>query len=424
MNDLKDAIALVETGQVEEAHELLQSILATATDEERFTIVELYEEWGFIEDAIAALEQLMKKYPAEGQLITKLAELSIEIDDDERAIELLNSIEETDPFFVHALLLLADAYEREGLLEVAEQKLLHARDVVQDENAFIIDFALGELLLSMGQAQRAIVFYEKVLQKADEINGVFIQERLAESYTSLGKYEEALASYEQLSADDPNRLFKHGFVAYRANELNLASELWRKTIEIDPHYHPAYFELATVYSQLNLIQEAYNVAKDGLTYDEFDKRLYFIIGQTSLQLNKQEEAIESLQEAIALDEDYQEAILLLASIYEDNGDFEQMVTFLEEIKQMGGADPLYDWKLAKGYNELEQFKQAKLLYDEVYFHLANDSDFLKEYGYFLIEDGFLQEGAQVLSIYTNKKPDDEETLAFLERIHFSNDDEI
>src|SRR5699024_4727504 len=121
-------------------------------------------------------------------------------------------------------------------------------------------------------------------------------------------------------------------------------------------------------------------------YDEFDKRLYFIIGKTALQLNDVTVAIQSLQEAIALDEDYKEAILLLASIYEDNDDYEQMVTFLQDVKQLGDADPLYDWKLAKAYNELEQYERAKALYEEAYFHLASDSHFLKEYGYFLIED--------------------------------------
>lgn len=424
MKDLKDAIALVETGQVEEAHELLQTILPKATDDEKFAIVELYEEWGFIEDAMVALEQLLEQFPTEGQLITKLAELSIEIDDDERAIHLLNNIDKADPFYIHALLLLADAYEREGLLEVAEQKLLEAREMVDEKEAFIIDFALGELLLSMGQAQRAIVFYERVLERADDINGVIVHERLAESFTMLGKYKEALACYDQLSDDDPNRLFKHGFVAYRAKELNRASELWQKTIEIDPYYHPVYFELASVYTELGFIEKAHDIAKDGLKYDEFDKRLYFLIGKTALHLHDEEEAIQSLQEAIALDEDYKEAILLLTSVYENNDDYEQMVTFLQDVKQLGGADPLYDWKLAKAYNELEQYEQAKSLYDEVYFHLANDSHFLKEYGYFLIEDGFLDEGVNILTKYMNENPDDEETIAFLERIHFSNDDEI
>src|SRR5699024_6950206 len=252
---------------------------------------------------------------------------------------------------------------------------------------------------------RAVVFYEKVIDQANEVNGIIIAERLAESLTLLGQYEDALRYYNSLTDKDPNRLFKHGFVAYQANELNRAIQLWKETIEIDPHYHPVYFELATVYLEKGQIKEAYNVAQDGLTYDEFDKRLYYIIGQTSFKLGKEEEAINALQEAIALDEDYKEAVLLLASIYEENNDLEQMIQFLHDVKTQGGADPLYDWKIAQGYNELEQYNKAKALYDEVYFHLENDSDFLKEYGFFLIEDGSITEGANVLRNYIEQKPD-------------------
>src|SRR5690625_4710648 len=115
MEDLRTAIALVETGQVEEAYQLLKSKTKDASDEINFDIVELFEEWGYFEDATKILEKLLKRYPKEGQIITKLAEIYIELDEDEKAIHLLNEIDEKDSYYIHALLLLADAYEREGL---------------------------------------------------------------------------------------------------------------------------------------------------------------------------------------------------------------------------------------------------------------------------------------------------------------------
>lgn len=424
MKDIKDAVALIETGQIDEAYELLQHTLKTASDEEKFVIVELYEEWGFLEDAIDVLEQLLDRYPTEGQLITKLAELYIELNHDEKAVHILNNITEDDPFYIHALLILADTYEREGLFEVAEQKLLEAKEIVNKEEAFIIHFALAELFFTTGEANRAIYFYKKVIEQTDEINGVLIAERLAESYTIAGEFEKSLQYYNTLTDRDPNRLFKHGFTAYQANEFNRAIELWQETIDLDPSYHPVYYELATVYLKNNNLEAAYRTAKEGLNYDEFDKRLYYVIGKTAMQLGQVNEAKQALQEAIALDEDYKEAILLLLNIYEDEGDFEQLVQFLLDVKKLGGVDPLYDWKLAQGYNELEQYDKARTSYDEAYFHLGKDSGFLKDYGYFLIEDGEIDRGAQMLKAYIKEKPDDLETVGFLERIHFSKDDEI
>ncbi|HLS23523.1 MAG TPA: tetratricopeptide repeat protein [Pseudogracilibacillus sp.] len=424
MKDLKTALALMETGQAEEAYELLKAKVPETSDEEKFVIVEIFEEWGYFDDAIDVITQLLDRYPEEGQLITKLAHFYIELEEDERAIDLLNQVAEDDPFYVHSLLLLADLYEREGLLEVSEQKLLEAKNYVSDEEMYIIDFALAELYLTLGQAQKAIVFYEKVLEVEKELNGILIEQRLAESYTLQGAYEKALRYYDRLQLDDPNELFQHAFVAERAQEHNRAIQLWNKIIELDPHYHPVYYELAKAYEHNNKLNKAYEIAQKGLKYDEFNKRLYFLIGKLALKLDKEEEAIESLQEAIALDEDYKEAILLLTDVYEQQQNYEEIVQFLTYIKKIGGADPVYDWKLATAYNELEQYERAKELFEDAYFHLQEDSSFLKEYGFFLIEEGERERGTEILTKYTQLIPEDEETIAFLERIHFSNEDEI
>src|SRR5699024_7551273 len=118
------------------------------------------------------------KYPNEGELMIPLAEMYIELQKDEAAIQLLNDIKQDDSFYLESLLLLADVYQAQGLFEVSEQKLLAAKELAPDE--LVIDFALGEFLFSIGQTNRAIPFYEKIHQQTLELNNVEIGERLAE----------------------------------------------------------------------------------------------------------------------------------------------------------------------------------------------------------------------------------------------------
>src|SRR5699024_6862897 len=114
----------------------------------------------------------------------------IEMEHDEAAIDLLDQIKEDDEAYVQALVQMADLYQAQGLFEVAEQKLLLAKQ--KEPNEIIIDFALGELLFSTGAYQKAIAYYERILVHEHEVANVSIYDRLAEAYAAIGEYEEAL----------------------------------------------------------------------------------------------------------------------------------------------------------------------------------------------------------------------------------------
>lgn len=418
MDTINEAIQLVETGNIDDAMTLLADKTTNASDDEKFMIVELYYEWGFFEEAIKLLEDLMAKYPQEGEIIALLAEINIELEKDDIAIELLNSINSDDPFYAAALIQLADLYQAQGLFEVSEQKLMEAKRLYPDE--LVIDFALGELLFSIGQPNRAIPFYERVVKETKEMNQILIEERLAESYASIGNYEAALAYYERLDSEHPDILFKYGFTAFQQKRHDLAIQVWKKLIEIDPYYHTVYEELARALKEENLMEDAFEIVQKGLEMDEFNKGLFFQAGELSYELERIEESIDYLQNALALDQDYKKAVLYLVRIYKDIDKHEEIIRLITDIKATGALDPLYDWMLARAYNEMEEYKEALQSYKEASIGLQDDVEFLKEYGYFLMEEGLVQEAKQTLMKYSELEPLDEEVVEYLERLNDSN----
>ncbi len=91
--------------------------------------------------ALALISDLHDLYPDESELTNFYAELLIDIDEEEKALEVLETISPEDPSYAESLLLMADLYQMQGLFEVSEQKLLQAKSMLQDEP--VIDFALG-----------------------------------------------------------------------------------------------------------------------------------------------------------------------------------------------------------------------------------------------------------------------------------------
>lgn len=420
MDTILEAVQLLENKQSEKALRMLDTYLKKATDDEKYTIADIYLQWGFLQEAYELLQELMKKYPDESELKLMASDVCIEMEDDEAAFQLLEQIKKDDPFYVQALLQLADLYQAQGLFEVAEQKLLEAKQL--DPREPIIDFGLGELYFSVGEYKKAILYYEKMDQQTKEKVPVSIEDRLGEAYAAVGEYEKALTFFQiNEDSDDPDKLFKYGLTAFQAGRNDIAIHTWERVIDLDPYYHTVYAHLAKAYEDEGMMREGYSIAKKGLEFDTFNKELYFLAGVLAHRIGKDEESERMIHEAIALDPDYKEAILFLIELYKDREEYSNICELISDVKKTGGSDPLYDWELARAYNELEMYKDALNAYQEAYNSLNQDSDFLKEYGYFLTEEGRIEEAVRIFKSYLVLEPDDFEVEAYVNRLNESDE---
>lgn len=420
MDFVTEAMHLMEEQKIDEALKLIEDILKEATTEEKLLVVEFYMEWGFYEEASEQLKGLLATYPNESELNIMLAEIYIELEKDEAAINLLNEIKSSDPSYPQALLQLADLYQSQGLYEVAELKLHELKKQLPNEPT--VDFAFAEFLFSIGEYSRAITFYERLVVQTDEIAQVSLAERLAESYAVTGNYEKALDYYKQIDTDQPEVLFKYGFTAAQMKRFNIAISVWEDVIEIDPYFHAVYSELAKVYKHEGLLEKAYETVKKGINYNEYNKELFLLAAQIAKQLNKANESEQYVRQAIALDADYKAAVLFLIRLLKESNDYSGIIELIKEIKTLSAHDYEYEWELARAYNEEEQYKLALQHYNEAYKGLVEDSDFLKEFGYFLTESGKIQQAITVFHKYLKLQPLDYETEMYVERLRFSNEE--
>ena len=414
---IQEADAHMLNNEVERALEVIEKAFLKANTEEQVMIGQWYKEWGFLEESNEIFEQLIEQFPDEIELQSLLVDNYIELGKDDSALNILDehtNIAPTDPNYLEVVLQQADLYQAQGLFEVSEQKLLEAKTHFPNEE--LLDFALGELLFSIGKYQGAIGYYEKLHEQYNEFANVSLVSRLAESYAALGEYEQSLEFYQNEEYDNEDDLFKYGFTAFQSGHNEKAIQAWKKLIEIAPDYHTVYTLLAEAYEQEKLLAEAYDIAIKGLKLDEFNKELYLQSAHLAQKLNHSKEAEEYVREAIVLDPDYQEAVLFLVSLLKDQERPEDIVDVLESIQEAGAADALYDWELARAYEQIESFKDALKHYNQAYNSLKEDSEFLKEYGFYLVEEGHIKNAIQILKRYLVLEPSDDETEAYVSRL--------
>ncbi|MCY8515004.1 tetratricopeptide repeat protein [Bacillus atrophaeus] len=397
MNTLiQEAIKLVEAGETEKGLNTLSKAEKQLHDEDKAIAAQLYYEWGNTDKAISLISDLHDLYPEETELTNFYAELLIDIDEEEKALAVLETIPETDASYPESLLLMADLYQMQGLFEVSEQKLLKAKSILEDEP--VIDFALGELYYTQGAYAKAIQYLKKTAEEQSEIGGVNVHQRLAESLSASGEFEEAIPWYEKAVEEtpEPNTIFGYGFTASQAGFVKTAIKQLSDLKEIDPSYSSLYMPLAESYEAEGMYEEALKTAKEGISYDEYNKELFLYAAKMTLKIGNVQEGKKLLQEALALDPGYVEALHTLLAVYLKEEDYELIIDLIQEVRGYGEEDPKYNWYLASAYTELEKYEEAKKCFEAAFLHYREDRDFLYEYANFLLEEGLQQEALPLL----------------------------
>ncbi|MCT8138905.1 tetratricopeptide repeat protein [Anaerobacillus sp. CMMVII] len=410
---LKKSLQFIEEGKMEEALALLQQVNATGDHETKYSVAEIYYELGLVDLAKAIIEELLLLYPDEGELYTFMAELLIDLDEEDEAIEILLEIKESDPVFVQGQLLLADLYQLQGLDEVAEQKLLSAEALVPDEP--VVLFGLGEFYLFRGDYLKSIPYYKRVLPFQEELDGTNIALRLAEAYSASGAFEEALTFYEKgISDDSPiDAHFGYGYTAFQIGEYTTAIAHFEKVIDMDESYSSVYSYLGEAYEEEGKIYEALQIFKKGIEIDEFNEALYVQGARVSLNNGYIDEGESYLRKVLAINPSNFEGAKMLASLLKKEERFEDLQELINFLKEQGEEDPLFDWFLATAKRNLDDDPNVIENYEEIFEQLSYDSDFLEEFGQVLLENGFLKKAINIFEMALKLDPSKDELKQLL-----------
>ncbi|OIJ14799.1 hypothetical protein BKP37_07420 [Anaerobacillus alkalilacustris] len=394
---IKKAIKLIDEGRVEEALKQLKKTNETADHDSKYSIAEIYYDLGLVDLAKEVIEELLIYYPDEGELYTFMAELLIDLDEEDEAIEMLLEINENDPVYVQGQLLLADLYQLQGLDEVAEMKLLNAEKKVPNEP--VVQFGLGEFYISRGDYVKSIPYYKRALPFQKNLEGTNIALRLAEAFSASGAFEEAITYYEEGICNNPtiDDHFGFGYTVLQLGNFPTAINQFEKVIDMDESYSSVYPYLGEAYEEDGQIREALQIIKRGLEIDEFNENLYIQGARVSLNNGYVVEGEQYLRKVLAINPSNFESANMLANLLKKEERFSELDDLITYLKELGEEDPLFDWFLATAKRELDEFEEALQIYESLSNNFSGDSDFLEEFGQILLEAGKREKSKDVLT---------------------------
>ena len=413
MNVLQELEQIVLDGDLDALQDKIQKLQAANEYDALYNAANLLIEYGFIGQADDIFSQLLVVFPDEAQLKIDRAAALMELGEEDEALLLLTDISPDEDEYVQALLAQADYYQMLGLAETALSKVREALTLAPHEP--IIQLAEAELLLESGRYSEAVRIYEKLHEATEEIAGVRLSSRLAEAYSAGAAYEEAIPFYEALLDQEanPEELFGLGLAYYQTARYSEAVTRLEQLLEMDPDYFSAYMLAGQSYAQQNEDDKALELFRKGIERDEFDKELQLAAGKSALKLQMPQQAEEHLKEALVLDPEYIDALVTLASVYENQEKDEALIDLLtfSEVEQL--EIPLLHAFLAYAYERTEDYEKAYEMYFKAYDGMNEDAAFLDKYARFLLEEGKRDEALSIIQQLVRIAPHEEEWTAYI-----------
>ncbi|MFJ7933456.1 tetratricopeptide repeat protein [Sporosarcina sp. NPDC096371] len=421
MGQLQQVERYIQEGDVDALGRLIEQLNESTDFDMLYEAAGLLVDYGFMGEADRIYETLLLHLPDEAQLKIDRASTLLELGEEDEALLLLTDVGPDDEEYVQALLALADYYQMSGMAEAALSKIKEAHTLVPYEP--VIRFAYAELLLESGKYGEAARLYLDLLEETDEIGGISMVARLAETYSAGAAYEEAIPYYEKMLQDQvlPDILFGAAFAYFQSGNAERAVAHLTDLIEMDPDYFSAYMLAGQSLSVMGEDRQAYDLFKDGIRRDEFDKELRLAAGKSALKLGLPEEAEGHLQEALALDPEYVEPLITLASLYSEGEEDAKLFELLSYTKEEWGDHPLLNAFMAYAYERDEQYDDAYVSYGKAYVGMRDDHGFLESYANFLVEEGKREEALVVVKELVSLVPENEYWRAYLEA---QNDEEV
>ncbi|KAA8434142.1 tetratricopeptide repeat protein [Weissella paramesenteroides] len=408
----------LSSGQLDAAKKSFASSLRYDDDDTIYSLAEELYGLGFSNQAKRAYQKLLDKYPDEDQLRTALADIAIDDDDTDKALMYLSEISTDSTAYLESLLVAADLYQSEGLTEAAEDKLLTAYQL--DDQEPIIQFALAEFYFATGKYQTAIPYYRQLIKAGERyFSGLDIVSRIGVAYALVGNFDNALGYLEQIKEADmtPDVRFQLG-LTYATNPEN-----WQKAIktftqlrDLDASYAGVYEPLAQLYMDTHEPDKALVTYQEGIAVDPFNVKFYQESAKIAAELGEEEQAKSLYQEGL---ENVPDDAILITS-YSDflvqNDDHVGNINLLNEYFSNDDTDinPQLYWNLAQSYTALEDFDMATKYWEAALPSFMDTAEFLKPAYYYFRNEGERELALRALQAYVQLVPDDFDMVSALQ----------
>ncbi|MGT2887174.1 tetratricopeptide repeat protein [Streptococcus didelphis] len=409
MSNSEKMIASLDQKDLQRAEKYFKKALKYDDNEALLSLAEYLESIGFLTHAKEIYLQLKDFYP---EVVLNLAQIVAEDNLIEEAFLYLDQIPKTSPYYVNALLVMADLYDLEGLTDVAREKLVEASQLNQDP---LILFGLAEIELDLDHFKEAISIYASLDNREIlTLTGVSTYQRIGRAYASLGKFEVAIEFLEKsisINYED-DTVYELATILYDQDNYQKANFYFKQLETMNEDYPGYEYIYAQSLHKEHKTKEALRLVQQALRKNEFDSQLLLLASQLAYELHDINSSEAYLLKAKAIAEDSDTVNMRLSTLYLNTNSYEKVIALDNEDND----NLLTQWNIAKAYQALDQEDKAFSIYQAIKSDLGENPEFLYDYAYILKEFGQMDKVKVVAEKYLQLVPDDINMQTFIDEL--------
>ncbi len=258
--------------------------------------------------------------------------------------------------------------------------------------------ALAGILYETGRNERAISLLEPFVKANSRASRARLF--LALGYARVEKYSQAKILAAQVASELPNDFYAQhitGLSLFGLNDFAAAETRFKKAIALKNDFADSHFQLGLLYSRNpDTLARALSEYESAIARGYSNAELFRNIGSLNIKLGKYDDAIQHLNQAIALNPDYADAYFQLADAFRKTGKTVEAAEATKKFQSLNSSTldlkdrqnkgrALYDqgmaWiqqdDLVKAYNAFTSAAEILPQLDAAYYRLSQ-IDYLRD----------------------------------------------
>ncbi|HRW74947.1 MAG: tetratricopeptide repeat protein [Lewinellaceae bacterium] len=368
-------------------------------DEQVFLeLIEQYLTGGKTDLAFATSREALQQHPFSVDLMCSQAAVLLELEQPEKALEILGHASRISPGELDIHLL-----QVETLIELGrsnEAEIILSPFLQEGSNEDLADAWYFKAMIEEQRDQWQAMHHS--LERAIRYNPGFQEalERLWLSTEMLGNYTESVSFYEEIIEQDPYAWqvwYNLGHAHSCMEDYEQAAVAFDYACVINEDFEHAWRDLGEMYLLLGQFAKAQESFLTSLQKsDSEDVDLLVKLAEAYEKNGQRDLAVETLQRLLTQDELHDEAIFRLGCIRVLDGRLEEAISLLEKAVGLNAEREEYYIALAEAYFQKDMLPQAEFCLNRALELAPEQSAYWLQYATFLFKHGSLTEALDVL----------------------------